>query len=68
MRGDPEMLEYFMKRTGEDFSTLNSKLDKITDRVDALWGWKYTIMGMVAGVSSVMSVMVTLIVLYLKAV
>ncbi len=62
-----EMLRYFMTRTKDDFEELHGKIDHVTTRVDELWGWKYTVMGLVAGVSGVMSVLTTLLVIYLKA-
>lgn len=63
-----EMLKYHIRRTEKDFADLNKKMDHVTKRVDNLFGFKMKMIGIFAGVSGLVSIVVTLITLYLKAV
>lgn len=62
-----EMLRYFITRTTDDFKALNTKVDHVSTRVDELWGFRMRTMGVVVGISGVLSVLVTLLTIYLQA-
>jgi hypothetical protein len=57
-------LEYFMKRTAQDFAALHQSIAKLDHKTDQLFKFKWTSGGVILGINTLLSAFVSALTLY----